>query len=77
MADGMRVATMLGFEQMLTYDMLIIFVPAILMALYCTRNMDTHSVRGMWEWTKAYTGYFCVFAVVFAFFIGIVRRMRG
>lgn len=68
---------MADFEQLLTYDLLIRFVPAIIMALYCTRHIDTHSVRGMWEWTKTYTGYFCAFAVVFAFFIGIMRQLRG
>lgn len=68
---------MADFEQLFSYDMLIIFVPAIIMALFCTWNMNTHSVRGMWEWYKAYTGYFCVFAIIFAFFIGIVRWVRG
>lgn len=45
---------MADFEQLLTYDLLIRFVPAIIMALYCTRNMDTHSVRGMWEFLRVY-----------------------
>lgn len=39
--------------------------------------IDSNNISGIWEWTKAYTGYFCVFAFLFAFFVGIVRRIRG
>ena len=48
-------------------------VPAFLMAWYFTRHIDTHTVKGVWEWVKAFTGYICTIAFVFVLCIKIVR----
>ena len=39
--------------------------------------IDSHNINGIWAWVKIHTGDICVFAVMYALVLAIVRRMRG